>query len=76
VHNTSLYLTGKNVEFCYDQYTVYALILSGLMLSFDYCDQFFKDLFSPGVLKLFCIATLSEHFQNFRDPKVLKIQQI
>jgi hypothetical protein len=25
-----------------------------------------------GVLKLFCIATLSKHFQNFCDPKMLQ----
>ncbi len=27
---------------------------------------------NSGVLKLFCITTLSKHFQNFRDPKMLQ----
>ncbi len=39
-------------------------------------DDAFPEIFDPttkvGVLKLFCIATLSKHFLNFRDPKMLK----
>ena len=30
--------------------------------------QSLTESINPGVLKLFCIATLSKHFRNFRNP--------
>ena len=49
----------------YISYTKYAIErFKGLVQSIQ------LDPINPGVLKLFCIATLSKYLQNFRHPKM------